>query len=105
MGQSTDYSLNAKCPNGPFMRVGEASSSTTYGINTLWNYGREIWCNLEGRYTTIVADFSGVPGNYNVSICNFAIMGTKYGRTASFTPSLNVLDGTVGLLSIPKIEA
>ena len=26
-----------------------------------WNFGKEIWCNLEGRYTFIVADMSHIP--------------------------------------------
>ena len=45
----------------------------------VWNYGKEIWCNLQGRYTTIVADNSAKK-TMNIKICNFAIMGTKYWR-------------------------
>ena len=25
---------------------------------TFWKYGKEVWCNLEGRYMHIVADLS-----------------------------------------------
>ena len=28
----------------------------------MWNYGFEAWCNLEGRYVTIVADISNLSG-------------------------------------------
>ena len=27
----------------------------------VWAYGKEIWCNMEGRYTHIVADWTGTP--------------------------------------------
>lgn len=27
-----------------------------------WKYGVELWCNMEGQYTTIVADFSSLKG-------------------------------------------
>ena len=46
-----------------------------------WKYGKEVWCNLEGQYTTIVADLSGLTGSYEMSLCNIGIMGTKYVRT------------------------
>ena len=28
----------------------------------LWNYGIEIWCNLEGQYVTFVADLAHLSG-------------------------------------------
>ena len=28
----------------------------------LWNYGIEIWCNLEGQYITMVADLADLSG-------------------------------------------
>ena len=46
-----------------------------------WKYGKEIWCNMQGQYTTIVADLSGLTGDYEMSLCNVAIMGTQYERT------------------------
>ena len=27
-------------------------------METFWTYGKEVWCNLEGRYMHIVADLS-----------------------------------------------
>ena len=45
-----------------------------------WNYGAEIWCNLKGQYTTIVADLTQLSGNYEMSICNLGVMGTEYVR-------------------------
>ena len=46
----------------------------------MWNYGAEIWCNLEGQYTTIVADLTDLSGTYEMSICNLGVMGTEYVR-------------------------
>ena len=37
----------------------------TYGITytqPFWNFGKEVWCNLEGRYMHIVADLSHLSG-------------------------------------------
>ena len=25
-------------------------------FNDIWNFGKEVWCNLEGRYMHIVSD-------------------------------------------------
>ena len=33
-----------------------------------WTYGKEIWCNLQGRYTYIVADLSHLP-DYTMRLC------------------------------------
>ena len=73
------------------MRVSDQSSYTvasykaietsqTYDNASWWNYGREIWCNLEGQYTTIVADLTSLTGAYEMSLCNVSIMGTQYVR-------------------------
>lgn len=35
-------------------------SGTQY--DGIWNYGKEVWCNLEGRYIHIVADLSHLAG-------------------------------------------
>ena len=28
----------------------------------IWNFGKEVWCNLEGRYMHIVADLAHLAG-------------------------------------------
>ena len=39
------------------------NSWTRSGITyTVWNYGKEVWCNLEGRYMHIVADLAHLAG-------------------------------------------
>ena len=54
VGNDPDYTKNPKCPGGPFMVVGDPKSYTAgSGLNAgmtgnMWNYGVEIWCNLEG---------------------------------------------------------
>lgn len=44
----------------------------------MWNYGKEVWCNLKGQYVTIVVDLSA--GGTDISICSLGIMGTEYVR-------------------------
>ena len=29
---------------------------------TAWTHGKEVWCNLEGRYMYIIADLSHLTG-------------------------------------------
>ena len=56
MGNDPDYTKNPKCSGGPFMVVDDpkwytAGKFTLYGMTVdepMWNYGAEIWCNLEG---------------------------------------------------------
>ena len=57
IGNDPDYLQNSKCPGGPFMKVGDPKSysaaqlgtpSNPIGQTTMWNYGVEAWCNLEG---------------------------------------------------------
>ena len=60
------------------------ASSGTYGGNNVnggkaWTYGKEAWCNLEGRYMHIVADLSHL-SSYTMSLCSLGIMGTEYVR-------------------------
>ena len=54
------------------------SNGITETDGSFWNYGKEIWCNKQGRYTTIVADLTQLVAPYQMSLCNVAIMGTKY---------------------------
>ena len=46
----------------------------------IWNWGKEVWCNMQGKYTTIVADWSlpAAVGTYEMRLCNLGIMGTEY---------------------------
>ena len=56
------------CAGGPFMQTDDPENYTTWSYsydeninkdgNQLWKFGKEIWCNMEGRYTTLVADFT-----------------------------------------------
>ena len=71
----------------------------------VWNYGRENWCNLQGRYTTIVADLSDLSGNYEMSLCNVAIMGTKYKPKLPNPTSENVKTDSSKVLDMHKVVA
>ena len=60
-----------------YVTVSYTHGGTDYPNEKVWKYGREHWCNLKGRYTTIVADLSHYAGSdYEMSLCNVAIMGT-----------------------------
>ena len=46
-----------------------------------WTFGKEVWCNLEGRYMFLIADLSQLIGpysSYEMSLCQLGIMGTEY---------------------------
>ena len=47
------------------MIVNDFSNSYTFGeyiswgvSGMMWNYGKEVWCNLEGQYAALVADLN-----------------------------------------------
>ena len=68
-------------------------SYDTWNTQNVWNYGVEIWCNLKGRYTHIVADLNHLaPGPYEMSICNLGIMGTRFERTIALISTLITLE-------------
>ena len=96
IGNDTDYTKNAKCPGGPFMVVGDYEKSYTFGAynsqeaSYLWNYGVEAWCNLEGRYVTIVADLTELIAPYEMTICSLGIMGAEYVRLTPMPSSVDV---------------
>ena len=54
-----------------------------FNFDRIWNYGKQVPCNLEGRYVHVVADLNGLAQthtNYQMSLCSYGIMGTKYVR-------------------------
>ena len=54
-----------------------------FDFERIWKYGKQVPCNLEGRYVHVVADLNGLAqaqGNYQMSLCSYGIMGTKYVR-------------------------
>ena len=58
-----------------------------------FQFGKEVWCNLEGRYMSIVANFTDVDStdtDYTISLCHVAVMGTEYIRNGSL-PSPTVM--------------
>ena len=60
-------------------------------VYTAWNFGKEVWCNLEGQYMHIVADLSHLSGtSYDMKICTVGIMGTQYIRDQTLPQSLEI---------------
>ena len=60
IGNSLVFSENAKCAGGPFMEQDDYENSYTSSEKYVgvWRHGEEAWCNLEGRYTHIVANYT-----------------------------------------------
>ena len=79
-------------------------SYDAYSGATVWNYGKEIPCNLEGQYVHLVAYLSHLIGSYEMGVCSFGIIGTKYVRAASLIPtSVEVTQGDTLSVFIPHI--
>ena len=78
------------------MRTDDSANyhSATYAgfkHNDIWNYGKEAWCNLEGRYLHIIADLSHIAEeDYNLNVCSVGIMGTQYVRDQSLPETLEI---------------
>ena len=75
------------------MRTDDATSyhSNSHWGSDLWNFGKEVWCNLEGRYMHIVADVSHLATlGYMQRICSLGIMGTKYIRDEAPQETLQI---------------
>ena len=79
--------------------------SVTHKNQKVWKYGGEHWCNMKGRYTTIVADLSHLSGPYEMSLCNAAIMGTKYEPDSTSLTKINVLQDVESTLKMYKVKA
>lgn len=60
IGDDPEWANNPKCPGGPFLTTTDANSYYTGQYGTDWVFGVEAWCNMAGRYTTLVADYSSV---------------------------------------------
>ena len=87
IGNSSDWSQNPKCAGGPFLDPDDPDvwyyCTGTDGEMDLWPNGIEQWCNMEGQYVTIVADYNSVKDAYSTlepSICDLGIFGTRYIR-------------------------
>ena len=73
-----------------------------YGGTSVWAFGKEAWCNLEGRYTFIVADYTGLSPT-ELFICNLGIMGTKYLRSTPIDSEVSVKLGETVTLVVEDI--
>ena len=94
IGDDPDYTKNPQCPGGPFMQTNDPKFFSTITLSSIseqfWNYGAEIWCNLEGQYISIVADLTDLSGVYEMSICNLGVMGTEYDRDSIVQTSISL---------------
>ena len=76
IGNDSSYMNNKKCAGGPFLHQDDPNSYVfdqyaydndshalihnpyNQGAGMVWPFGKENWCNLEGRYMHMVADHS-----------------------------------------------
>ena len=76
-------------------------SYTSSGVthNDVWKHGKEVWCNLEGRYMHIIADLNHLAGDaYVMELCSVGIMGTQYVRDQTLPETLDIQkDGPTSL--------
>lgn len=100
IGDNADYTLNTLCPGGPFMKDQFSTTNSGYYqydptvASGSWRYLSETWCNLQGRYTHIVKDYSTIFANYGfyeASLCSVGVMGTKYVRSAPISTTITVI--------------
>ena len=114
IGNDPNYLLNPRCPGGPFMRTDDPASYTELEADgrgerpagSYWNEGKEVWCNLEGQYMAIVANFSEVAGTgYETGICSLGVMGTKYVRDSPLTRGFSIRPGDFELIIVNPIRS
>ena len=61
---------------------------------------------MEGRYIHLVADMSDVSDpTYETSICSYGIMGTRYSRSSSIQPTVEIVQGQTETISVPHISS
>ena len=88
IGDDADNHLNNRlCPGGPYLDISDPNNykddpkTGNSGNLKPWVYGAETWCNLEGRYTHIIADVAHQSGDiFTQAICSLAILGSRYIR-------------------------
>ena len=74
------------------MKTDDAANYHTWTDgSSLWNYGKVVWCNLEGRYIHIVADLAHLEGqSYKMELCTVGVMGTQYVRDEALPEILEI---------------
>ena len=80
------------------------------GRGLVWPFGKETWCNLEGRYLHLVGDFSqtlaDTPGdNDTVAICQLGVFGTKYIRYTAALEKVEIYTGESTTIYIEHITS
>lgn len=97
IGNSSNYLDNKQCGGVYLANPDQVDASnpdyTTFssskGTNSMWSFGLEAWCNMEGRYLYFEANYSLLT-DATVSICNLGIMGTKYVRDTPVPTQLTI---------------
>ena len=92
------------------MRTDDPNSfkfGSTHGVSgNLWNYGAEIWCNLEGQYVTMVADLADLTGQvYEMSICSLGVMGAEYVRDSEVPQVIEIKNNELRIIAIENLHS
>ena len=92
VGNDPIWSNNLVCPGGPHLATNYEDVYDAHAARLIPAYGFEVWCNLPGQYTFFVA--TQVPSS-KVTICDIAVIGTRYIRVNEVPTSVQVqVDGT-----------
>lgn len=89
----------------------ESEDPFKQGIGKVWPFGKENWCNLEGRYLHLVADMTQQlsqvtdPDTETISVCSIGVYGTKYVRSSEVPSSLELVAGDSKTISIDNISS
>ena len=76
----------------------------------VWPFGKENWCNLEGRYLHMVADMSqqiaSAENSDTVTVCSVGVFGTKYIRNGEPLPdTIEIIQGQSKTISVQRITS
>jgi len=72
----------------------------------VWKFGKEVWCNLQGQYITLVSDMSHKSTqSYFINLCHLSVFGTIYVRTVPVPLTIEVLIMRITTLDVEKISA
>ena len=75
------------------MKTSDATSYEDNNSSNKFRYGKEVWCNKEGRYVFFEADLSYMLSaqQSEMSLCSLGIMGTKYDYINGASPEDTIL--------------
>jgi len=119
IGNNPNFALNSKCGGGPRMVLNDPTNYVTVlypgstGGVSMWKFGHEAWCNMEGQHMTIVADLTHMasqtsalaPDGYEMSICSLGVFGTEFVRSTAVPLTVEIVISVPLTFEVEKIAA